>query len=94
VLTLVPTYQFPILTAHVNCEENGGLFWGVVLVFAKQCSTQTTDTSLQVAIIWYIIPYFAFVEFPLFKLKIKSKLSGTGFLPITGNNYSQAGLKR
>jgi hypothetical protein len=73
VRTLIPTYQFPKLTARINYEENGGLFWGVVLVFAKQCSTQTTDTSLQVDIVWKIIPCFAFVNFPLFTIKIKSK---------------------
>jgi hypothetical protein len=73
VLTLIPTHQFQKLTAHINCEKNGGLFWGVVLVFAKQCSTQATDTSLRVDIVWKIIPYFASVDFPLFTIKIKSK---------------------
>jgi hypothetical protein len=47
---------------------------GYVLVFAKQCSTQTSDTSLQVDITWKIIPYFAFVDFPLFTIRIKSEL--------------------
>jgi hypothetical protein len=72
VLTVIPTYQFPKLRAHINCGETGGLFWGVVLVFAKQRFTQAADTSVQVDIFWKIIPYFAFVDFPLFTIKIKS----------------------
>ena len=69
----IPTYQFLKLTAHINCEENGGLLWAVDLVLAKTCSPQTTDTSIQVYIFWEIIPYFAFVDFSFFKIKIKSK---------------------
>jgi hypothetical protein len=42
-------------------------------VFGKNCSTQATDTSVQVDIFLEIVPYFDFVDCPFFKIKIKSK---------------------
>ena len=66
-------------------------------VFGKNCSTQATDTSVQVDIFLEIVPYFDFVDCPFFKIKIKSKPFRDDCSPSTGNNFgpcSQAVLNR
>lgn len=57
----------------MTCKENGGLFWGVVLVLAKNCWTQAIDTPVQVDIFLEIVLFIDFGDRPFFEIKIKRK---------------------